>query len=294
MTAATGSNSGEKIVITGATGHLGRLVIEQLLQRVSPGELAVAVRNVAKAADFKERGVDVRHADYEQPETLRTAFEGAAKVLLISANEVGRRLDQHRNVIDAVKASGARLLVYTSILNADTSGIGLAKEHFATEELIRASGVPFVILRNGWYLENYTENLAPALQYGAIAGSAGTGRVAAAARIDFAEAAAAVLTGEGHEGKAYELAGDARFTMAELAAEVSRQTGKQIVYNDMPEEQYRDMLASVGLPAPVAEMLADADSGLRHGELDREDGDFARLIGRSTMPLSDAVRAAIQ
>jgi NAD(P)H dehydrogenase (quinone) len=292
MTSATANQA--KIVITGATGHLGRLVVEQLLQHVSPGELAVAVRNVEKAADFRERGIDVRHADYDQPETLRSAFEGATKVLLISANEVGKRLQQHRNAIDAIKASGAGLLVYTSILNADRSGIGLAKEHFATEELIRASGVPFVILRNGWYLENYTENLAPALQYGAIAGSAGTGRVAAAARADFAAAAVAVLTSEGHQGKVYELAGDARFTMAELAAEVSRQTGKQIVYNNMPEEQYRDMLVGVGLPAPVAEMLADADAGLSRGELDREDSDFGRLIGRSTTPLSDAVRAAIQ
>jgi NAD(P)H dehydrogenase (quinone) len=293
MTSATATSREEKIVITGATGHLGRLVVEQLLQRVSPRELAVAVRNVEKAADFRERGIDVRHADYEQPETLRTAFQGATKVLLISANEVGKRVEQHRNVIDAVKASGASLLVYTSILNADRSGIGLAKEHLASEELIRASGVPFVILRNGWYLENYTENLAPALQYGAIAGSAGTGRVAAAARADFAAAAVTVLTGEGHEGKVYELAGDARFTMADLAAEVSRQSGKQVVYNDMPAEQYRDLLAGAGLPVPVAEMLADADLGLSRGELDRENGDLARLIGRPSTPLSDAVRAAV-
>lgn len=286
--------SEEKIIITGATGHLGRLVVEQLLQQVSPRALAVAVRNVEKAADFRERGIDVRHADYDKPETLRTAFEGATKVLLISANEVGKRLEQHRNVVDAVKASGARLLVYTSMLNADRSGIGLAKEHLATEKLIRESGVPFVILRNAWYLENYTENLAPALKYGAIAGSAGTGRVAAASRADFAAAAVAVLTAEGHAGNVYELPGDARFTMAELAAEVSRQTGKQVVYNDMPAEQYRDMLTGVGLPAPVAEMLADADLGLSRGELDRESGDLVRLIGRPSTPLSDAVRAAVQ
>jgi NAD(P)H dehydrogenase (quinone) len=294
MTSATAISREEKIVITGATGHLGRLVIEQLLQRVSASQIAVAVRNVGKAAEFSERGIDVRQADYEKPETLRTAFDGATKVLMISANEVGKRLEQHRNVIDAVKASGARLLVYTSILNADRSGIGLAKEHFATEELIRASGVPSVILRNGWYLENYTENLAPALQYGAIAGSAGTGRVAAASRADFAAAAVAVLTGEGHEGQVYELAGDARFTMAELAAEVSRQTGKPVVYNDMTAEQYRDMLVGVGLPAPVAEMLADADLGLSRGELDGESSEFRRLIGRPTTTLSDAVSAAVR
>jgi NAD(P)H dehydrogenase (quinone) len=284
----------EKIVITGATGHLGRLVVERLLQRVGPGQIAVAVRNVEKAAEFRERGIDVRHADYDQPETLRTAFDGATKVLLISANEVGKRLEQHRNVIAAVKAAGPRLLVYTSILNADRSGIGLAKEHLATEELIRASGVPFAILRNGWYLENYSENLAPALQYGAIAGSAGTGRVAAASRADFAAAAVAVLTGEGHEGKVYELAGDARFTMAELAAEVSRQTGKPVAYNDMPAARYRDLLVGAGLPAPVAEMLADADEGLSRGELDREQSDLAGLIGGPSTPLTDAISAAVQ
>jgi NAD(P)H dehydrogenase (quinone) len=261
---------------------------------VPPQQIAVAVRNVEKAADFKERGIDVRHADYDRPETLRTAFDGATKVLMISANEIGKRVEQHRNVVAAIKAAGARLLVYTSILNADRSGIGLAKEHLASEELVRASSVPFVILRNGWYLENYTENLAPALQYGAIAGSAGTGRVAAASRADFAAAAVAVLTGDGHEGKVYELAGDARFTMAELAAEVSAQTGKQVVYNDMPADAYRDMLVGVGLPAPVAEMLADADLGLGRGELDGESGDFRRLIGRPTTSLSDAIRDALQ
>ncbi len=293
MTSATNTTREEKIVITGATGHLGRLVVEQLLQRVSPSELAVVVRNVEKAADFRECGIDVRHADYEEPETLRAAFEGATKVLLISANEVGKRLEQHRNIIEAVKAAGPRLLVYTSILKADRSGIGLAKEHLATEELIRSSGIPYVILRNGWYLENYTENLGPALQYGAIAGSAGTGHVAAATRADFAAAAVAVLTAEGHEGKVYELAGDARFTMADLAAEVSRQTGKQVVYNDMPAEQYRELLAGAGLPVPVAEMLADADLGLGRGELDGDSGDFGRLIGRPTTPLSAAIRAAL-
>lgn len=293
MTAATATRE-EKIVITGATGHLGRLVIEQLLQHIPPQQIAVAVRDVEKAADFRERGIDVRHADYDQPETLRAAFEGATKVLLISANEVGKRVGQHRNAVNAIQAAAPGLLVYTSILNADRSGIGLAKEHFASEELVRASGIPFVILRNGWYLENYTENLAPALQYGAIAGSAGTGRVAAAARVDFAAAAAAVLTGEGHEGKVYELAGDTPFTMSELAAEVSRQTGKEVAYNDMPAEQYRDLLIGAGLPAPVADMLADADLGLSRGELDSDSGELRQLIGRPTTPLSEAVRAAIR
>jgi NAD(P)H dehydrogenase (quinone) len=281
------------IVITGATGHLGRLVVEGLLKKVPAGEVAVAVRNVAKAADFAQLGVDVRHADYEKPETLATAFRGATKVLLISANEVGTRLEQHRNAVDAIKAAGPRLLVYTSILNADQSGIGLAKEHLATEEMIRASGIPFVILRNGWYFENYTENLAPALQFGAIAGSAGNGRVAAAARADYAAAAVEVLTSEGHAGKVYELAGDAPFTMSELAAEVAKAAGKPIVYNNLPPDAYRDMLVGVGLPAPVAEMLVDADLGLERGELDSDRDDLRRLIHRPTTSLADAIRAVI-
>jgi NAD(P)H dehydrogenase (quinone) len=281
------------IVITGATGHLGRHVVEQLLARTPATGIAVAVRNVEKAQDFAARGIDVRRADYDQPETLSAAFRGATKVLLISANEVGKRSAQHRNVIDAVKVSGAGLLVYTSILNADRSGIGLAKEHLATEEMIRASGVPFVFLRNGWYLENYTENLSPALQYGAIAGSAGDGRVAAAARADFAAAAVAVLTEDGHAGKAYELAGDTSFTMSELATEVAAVSGKPVAYTDLPADAYRGVLLGAGLPAPVADMLVDADLGLERGELDSSSSDLRRLIHRPTTPLAEAVRAAI-
>lgn len=283
------------IVITGATGHLGRHVIEQLLQRVPASGIAVAVRNVDKAAEYAARGIDVRHADYEKPETLASAFRGATKVLLISANEIGRRASQHRNVIDAIKQSGARLIVYTSILNAGRSGIhSLVDEHVATEEAIRASGVPFVILRNGWYIENYTDNLGTALQYGAIAGSAGAGRVAAATRADYAAAAVEALTGEGHEGKTYELAGDTSFTLPELAAEVSRHAGKTVVYNDLPPAAYREMLVGAGLPVPLAEMLVDSDLGLGRGELLNDSGDLRRLIQRPTTPLADAVRAAIQ
>ncbi len=281
------------IVVTGATGHLGRLVIEELLKKVPAQEIAVAVRNAAKAQDLAARGIDVRYADYEKPETLANAFTGATKVLLISANEVGRRAAQHRNVIDAVKAASPRLLVYTSILNADRSGIGLAKEHLATEQMIRESGIPFVFLRNGWYVENYTENLGPARQYGAIAGSAGEGRVAAAARADYAAAAAHVLTSEGHESTIYELAGDTAFTLGELAAEVSSRAGKNVVYHDLPPAEYRELLVGAGLPVPIAEMLVDADLGLGRGELNSDSDDLRRLIGRPTTPLRDAVAAAI-
>lgn len=281
------------IIVTGATGHLGRLVVEELLKRVPARDIAIAVRNVAKAADLAARGVGVRHADYEKPETLASAFRGADKVLLISASDIGKRAAQHRNVVEAVQSSGASLLVYTSMLNADTSGIGLAKEHLATEQMVRASGVSFVILRNGWYLENYTENLDPVLQFGAVVGSAGSGRVAAAARADYAAAAAEVLTTAGHEGKVYELAGDVPFTLAELAYEVSSAAARPVVYSELAAHEYHQMLLGAGLPAPVADMLVDADLGLGRGELDSGRDDLRRLIHRPTTSLADAVRAAI-
>jgi len=280
------------IVVTGATGHLGRLVVEGLLKKLPARELAVAVRSPEKGADLAARGVQVRKADYAAPETLGAAFAGAEKVLLISSSEVGRRAQQHAAVVAAAKKAGVKLLVYTSVLRAGTSKLGLAAEHKATEEAIRASGIPYVFLRNGWYLENYTENLKPVLQHGAILGSAKTGRVAGAARADYAAAAVAVLTGKGHENRAYELAGDVPFTMPELAAELSKQAGKPIVYQDMPYEQYRAALVGAGLPPPYAELLADSDVGISRGDLDDATGDLSRLIGRPTTTLAAAVKAA--
>ncbi len=280
------------IVTTGATGHLGRLVVESLLKRVHAGQVAAVARNPDKAKDLATRGVEVRRGDYSKPETLRAALAGAEKLLLISSSEVGQRAAQHAAVVDAAKAAGVKLLVYTSILRAETSRIALAAEHKATEAAIRASGVPFVFLRNGWYLENYTENLAPALQHGAIVGTANGGRIAAAARADYAEAAVAVLTGS--PGKqVYELAGDHPFTMAELAAEVSRQAGKPIEYRDLPPEQYRAVLTGAGLPGAIADLYVDADVQAARGDLDDSTGELRRLIGRPTTPLSAAVRAAL-
>ncbi|MBV9496678.1 MAG: SDR family oxidoreductase [Acidobacteria bacterium] len=282
------------IVVTAATGHLGRHVVDQLLKRVPAGEIAVAVRNVEKAADLAALGVDVRYADYEKPESLADAFRGTDKVLLISASEIGKRLPQHRNAVEAIKNSGAKLLAYTSILKADTSGIGLAKEHLATEEMIRESGVPFVFLRDGWYLENYTEHFGPALQYGAINGVADDGKVSAAARADFAAAAVEALTGSGHENQVYELAGDEGFTLSELAAELSRASGKTIVYNDVTPEQYRAILVGAGLPEFVADMFVDWDLAIKRGELVDDSKTLSRLIGRPTQPLADAVAAAVK
>ncbi|QSQ22070.1 SDR family oxidoreductase [Pyxidicoccus parkwayensis] len=280
------------ILVTGATGKLGRLVVEELLKKVPASQVAVGVRNPAKAGDFASRGVQVRQADYSKPETLGAALAGVDKVLLISGNEVGQRAPQHKAVVDAAKKAGVKLLAYTSILRADTTGMALGKEHKATEEAIRASGVPFVFLRNGWYFENYTENLGPALAHNALLGSAGEGRIAAATRADYAAAAVVVLTTPGHENKVYELAGDVPFTMAELAAEVSRKAGRTIAYNNLPAQQYQGILVGAGVPGPFAEILADSDVGVTRGELNDNSGTLRKLIGRPTTPLADAVAVA--
>ncbi len=280
------------IVVTGATGHLGRLVIEALLKKVPAREIAGVVRNADKAKDLSARGVEIRVADYSKPETLRVALAGADRVLLVSSNEVGQRLSQHAAVVEAARAAGVKLFAYTSMLRANTSRLALAAEHKATEETIRASGLPYVFLRNGWYLENYTEHLAPALQHGAIVGSANGGRIAAAARADYAEAAVAVLTGP-FEKNAYELAGDHPFTMAELAAEVSRQAGKPVAYRDLPPDKYQAVLTGAGLPAEYAQLLVDADVQAAKGDLDDSTGELRRLIGRPTTSLAAAIRAAL-
>jgi NAD(P)H dehydrogenase (quinone) len=283
------------ITVTGATGHLGRLVIDALLARgVAAGEIIAAVRSPEKAADIAGLGVQVREADYDRPETLAAAFAGTDRLLLISGSEVGKRVPQHGAAVEAAKAAGVSLIAYTSILRADTSGLALAAEHKATEDLVRESGLPFVLLRNGWYFENYTENLAPAFQFGAIAGAAGDGRISAATRADFAAAAAAVVAQDGHAGKVYELGGDEAFTMAELAAEVSRQSGREIAYADLPAEEYVKVLVGAGLPEAFAGILADSDVGVSRGELYTDSKDLSTLIGRPTTPLADALAPAVK
>jgi len=281
------------IAITGATGHLGRLVIQELVKKIPANQIIAAVRNPAKAQDLAQMGVTVREADYDKPETWRGALAGASKVLLISSSDVGKRAAQHRTVIDASKQAGAGLLVYTSLLRAATSGLGIAIEHRATEEIIRKSGMPFVVLRNGWYLENHTEHLAQALEHGVILGSAGAGRIASASRSDYAEACVAALTGDGHANKIYELAGDHAFTLAELAGEVSRKSGKAVKYEDMSAADYERALLGVGLPAPVAEMLVDCDVATARGDLDSDSADLRMLIGRPTVTLAAAVKKAV-
>ena len=281
------------IVITGATGQLGRHVVEALLERNVPAQDIVASgRSVEKIADLAERGVQVRSMDYADAASVAQALRGAGKVLLISGNEVGQRVEQHRSVIEAAKAQGVELVAYTSIANADTTGMKLAAEHQATEAILQESGVPFVLLRNGWYLENYTNQLPGTLAQGAIAGSAGEGQVSAASRADYAHAAAAVLVAGGQAGRIYELGGDEPFTTAELAAEISAAAGRNISYQDLPAQEYAGLLAGVGVPEAFAEILADSDLGIARGDLLVSSGDLRKLIGRPATSLAEAVRSA--
>jgi NAD(P)H dehydrogenase (quinone) len=281
------------IVVTAATGQLGQLVVEALLKKVPAAEVAVAVRNPAKAADLAARGVQVRTADYSDPASLTAAFTGADKVLLISGSEVGQRIAQHTAVVTAAKEAGVGHLAYTSLLHVDTSTLGLAPEHKATEEAIVASGVPYTILRNGWYTENYTQTITQAVEHGSFAGNSGEGKVASATRADYADAAAEVLTGEGHLGKVYELAGDKGWTNAELAAELTKASGKEITYRDLPADEHREFLISVGLPESLAGMLVDYDRGRANGDLDDTSGDLRGLLGHATTPLAETITAIL-
>jgi len=280
------------LVVTGATGHLGRLVVEALLDRDVPAHHIVAAgRDIAKVADLVERGVQARRVDFTDPPTLREAFAGADRLLLISGTEVGQRVAQHQNAIDAAKDAGVGLVAYTSIANADHTSLRLAAEHQATEQALRTSGLAFTLLRNSWYIENYTAQLPTYLQRGAIFGSAGQGRISGATRADYAAAAAAVLTSD-HPEKVYELGGDQAFTLAELAAVISTVTGQAVRYQDLPVEEYEKLLIDAGLPEPYAALLADTDRGVARGDLDVTSGDLSRLIGRPTTTLTDAVAAA--
>lgn len=281
------------IVVTGASGQLGRLVIEELLKKLPAQQIVAAVRNPDKLSDLAVRGVQVRLADYSQPDTLEAAFQGAEKVLLISSSEVGQRVAQHRNAIDAAKRAGVGLVVYTSILRADTSPLALAAEHKETEALLKASGLPHTLLRNSWYTENYLASIPPALQHGVFIGSAGEGKIASAARADYAAAAAAVLTRSGQAGKTYELAGDEAYTLAELAAEITRQSGKVVVYQNLPEADFKGALLGAGLPDPIAGLLAESDVGAAKGGLFDNGHQLSELIGRPTTPLATLVKAAI-
>lgn len=279
------------IAITGATGHLGRLVVENLKNTSSTAQIVALVRDPAKAADL---GAEARRFDYSQPETLAAALQGIDKLLLISSSEVGQRVAQHRNVIEAAKKAGVKHLIYTSLLHADASPLSLADEHRATEADLRASGLPYTILRNGWYSENHTGSIGGALAGGAFLGSAKEGHISSATRADFAAAAAAVLSGSGHEGKTYELAGDEAHTLADLAAEISRQTGRDIPYRDLPAADYATVLIGFGLPEGFAHGIASWDADAANGALFDDSRQLSHLIGRPTTPLATAVADALK
>ncbi|MFC3576865.1 SDR family oxidoreductase [Streptomyces yaanensis] len=281
------------IVVTGATGHLGRHVVEQLLEKVPADRITAVVRTPEKAADFADRGVRIAVADYNAPETFDGLFSAGDKVLLISGNEFDKgRVQQHKVVIDAAKAAGVALLAYTSAPGSLKAA--LVDDHRATEEALVSSGLPYALLRNGWYHENYTENLAPVLEHGAVVQAAGEGRVSSASRADYAAAAVAVLTGEGHENKTYELGGDEAWGFAEYAAEISKQSGKEIVYNSVPLEAYIGILTGAGLPEPLAAVFGGVDASIEKGELVVAGGDLSRLAGRPTTPISEAIAAALK
>ncbi|HEY2518834.1 MAG TPA: SDR family oxidoreductase [Streptosporangiaceae bacterium] len=281
------------IAVTGASGPFGRHAIEFLLRRGTPARQIVAiVRDPAKASDLRGRGVTVRRGDYDDPASLRAALAGVDRLLFVSGSAVGRRIPQHQAVVDAAREAGVGLVGYTSAPKADTSDMGLAEEHWATEQALIASGVPYVILRNGLYIENYTARLPVVLEHGLI-GAAGDGRISVATRADLAEAAAvAVASDDGHDNQVYELGGPA-FTLAELAAEIARQSGRDVGYRDLSEDAYTKALIDAGLPPEAATVLADLDRAAAKGALYIEDDDLERLLGRPATPWPEVVRAAL-
>ena len=279
--------------VTGASGQLGGLVVEALLERgVTAEQIVAIVRTPAKADDLAQRGIVVRAGDYDQPDTLVAALAGVDTVLLVSGTQLGQRLAQHTAVIDAAKAAGVRRVAYTSLLRADTSTGLLAPEHLATEQALKTSSLTYTILRNSWYFENYTGSVAQFLQYGAITGSAGLTPFNAAARADYAAAAAAVLTSDGHDNAVYELGGTS-LTMADIAAAVSQAGGRDISYKTVSDDEYRAILLGAGVPASHADLIVDLDRTTRDGELSTDSTALAQLVGRPLTALADVVKAAV-
>lgn len=281
------------IAITGATGQLGQHVINNLLKTVPASEIVAIVRNPAKADALSQKGITVRQADYTDQAAFTTALSGVEKLLLISSSEVGQRATQHQNVINAAKAAGVNFIAYTSLLHADKSPLGLRDEHIATEKALAESGIPYALLRNGWYTENYLASAPPALEHGVFIGAAGDGKIAAATREDYAAAAAKVIAEEGHAGNVYELAGDTAWTLSELAAELSKQSGKPVTYQNLSQADFAAALKSVGLPAGLADMLADSDVGASKGGLFDDSRTLSKLIGRPTTPLTESIKGIL-
>ena len=282
-----------KIAITGATGQLGNLVIEQLLQLTAAQNIVALVRNIDKAEHFKAQGIELREFDYDRPETLVPALSGVDKLLLISANEIGRRTPQHQAVIDAAKVASVPYLAYTSLLRANTSPLGLAQEHRETEKLIQDSGITYTFLRNNWYSENYLAGVAHTIEIGTLFGAAQDGRISSASRIDYAEAAAKVLTSTGHENKTYELAGSESFSLSDLATFIGQAVNKDIIYQNLSAEEYTQGLTQAGLPAGLVDVIVDADIQTIQGAMYSDSKDLEQLIGHKTTSIQDAIKAAL-
>ncbi len=280
-----------KIGVTGATGQLGRLVIAKLKEKTAAENIVALVRSPKKAEDL---GVEARAFDYSKPENLAASLSGIEKLLIISSNEVGQRASQHTNIIEAAKKAGVKYIVYTSLLRADTSALGLAEEHLVTEKAIKETGIAYTILRNGWYTENYTGSIGGVLVAGAVFGASGEGKISSATREDFAEAAAVVLTTNGHDNKTYELGGDEAYTMSEYAAEISRQTGKDIPYKNLSVSEYANLLIQAGLPEGIAQFLAGTQPPTEKGDLYDDTHQLSKLIGRPTTPMKQTVKDALR
>lgn len=281
------------IAITGATGQLGQHVIDTLLKTVPASQIAAIVRNPAKADALTRLGVTVRQADYSDEAAFTAALQGIDRLLLISSSEVGQRAAQHRNVINAAIAANVKFIAYTSLLHADRSPLGLHVEHVETEKMLADSGIPYALLRNGWYTENYLASAPAALEHGVFIGAAGEGKITSATRADYAAAAARVISEEGHAGKVYELAGDEGWTLSQLAAELAKQSGKKVVYQNLSEADFAAALKGVGLPAGLADMLADSDAGAAKGGLFDDSHTLSALIGRPTTSLAESVKSIL-
>ncbi|EBP9655486.1 SDR family oxidoreductase [Salmonella enterica] len=281
------------IAITGATGQLGQHVIENLLKTTPASHLVAIVRNPKKAAPLSQRGIAVRQADYANEAALTTALQGVYKLLLISSSEVGQRTAQHRNVIQAAIAAKVKFIAYTSLLHADKSPLALADEHIETEKMLAESGIPHTLLRNGWYTENYLASVPAALKHGVFIGAAGEGKIASAMRADYAAAAARVIREEGHAGNVYELAGDDAWTLSQLADELTHQSGKKIVYQNLSEVDFAAALKGAGLPDGLADMLANSDAGAAKGGLFDDSHTLCKLIGRPTTTLTESLRSVL-
>ena len=278
------------IAITGATGLLGQYVIENLLQTLPASQIVAIARNPAKGASLSRKGISVRQADYNDEASLIRALQGVEKLLLISSSEIGQRVTQHRNVINAAKSANVKFIAYTSLLHADTSPLGLHTEHVETEKMLADSGILYTLLRNGWYTENYLASVPAALEHGVFIGAAGDGKIASATRADYAAAAARVISEDGHAGNVYELAGDEAWTLSRLAKELTEQSGKNVVYQNLSQADFVAALKNAGLPDELSEMLADSDVGASVGGLFDDSHTLSKLIGRPTITLAESIK----